>query len=231
MRTRCHICLLVTGLFMTSLSTNDAGSAEPIRYLLQFPAPQTHYIHVEASIPAGGGSEIELVLPVWTPGSYLVREYARHIEEMRATGPGGQPLELAKVRKNRWRIKTGGAAEIKVIYRVYARAMSVQGNWLDGSFALVNGAATFLTIAGGEARPHEVRLVFPPGWGTSVYRASRCLWQSARIATVAADYDTLVDCPIYAGNPAIYEFHVDGIPHYLVNEGEGGLWDGARYGP
>ena len=56
------------------------------------------------------------------------------------------------MRKNRWKIKTGGAGEITVSYRVYARTMSVQGNWVDRSFALLNGAATFLTLAGPEPR-------------------------------------------------------------------------------
>ena len=167
------------------------------------------------------------MMAVWTPGSYLVREYARHIEEVQATGPDGKALELSKVRKNRWKVKTGGTAEIKVAYRVYGRAMSVQGNWVDGSFALLNGAATFLTLARSDPRPHEVALVLPPTWRTSVTGLSGAPGRQPH-HYVAADFDTLVDSPIYAGNPAIYEFQVDGVPHCLVNEGEGGLWDGPR---
>ena len=97
---------------MMTLTPNLAESAEPIRYLLRFPAPQTHYVEVEARVPVQGASEVELMMAVWTPGSYLVREYARHLEEIQATGPDGKALELSKVRKNRWRVKTGGAAEI-----------------------------------------------------------------------------------------------------------------------
>jgi predicted metalloprotease with PDZ domain len=221
------VLLLVTGLFMTLLSSNTAGSAEPIRYVLQFPAPQTHYIHVEATVPAIGDSDVELVMPVWTPGSYLVREYARHVEDMSATGSDGQPLSILKVRKNRWRIKSAGAGEIKVAYRVYARAMSVQGNWVDGSFALINGAGTFLTLAGHAPRPHGVRLVLPAGWRTSISGLAEVSGDGPHHYW-AADYDTLVDSPIYAGSPSIYEFQVDGVPHFLVNEGEGGRWDGPR---
>jgi predicted metalloprotease with PDZ domain len=212
---------------MTSLSPEPAGSADPIRYLLQFPAPQTHYIDVEARIPARGVSDVDLKMAVWTPGSYLVREYARQLEELSATGENGQALDFVKVRKNRWRISTGGAAEIRITYRVYSRAMTVQGNWVDGSFALINGAATFLTLAEQGPRPHELRLILPPGWRTSVTGLPAAPGQRPHHYR-AADFDTLVDSPIYAGNPSLYEFQVDGIPHVLVNEGEGGLWDGPR---
>ena len=188
---------------------------------------QTHYVEVEARIPVRGASEVELMMAVWTPGSYLVREYARHLEQLRAASPDGNALELSKVRKNRWKVKTGGAAEIKVTYRVYGRVMSVQGNWVDGSFALLNGAATFLTLAGSESRSHEVALELPPRWRTSVTGLPGTSDRRPH-HYVAADFDTLVDSPIYAGCPAVYEFQVDGVPHYLVNEGEAGLWDGPR---
>jgi predicted metalloprotease with PDZ domain len=167
------------------------------------------------------------MMAVWTPGSYLLREYARHVEELRGSGPDNQLLEITKVRKNRWRVKAGTVPEIKVTYRVYARTMSVQGNWIDGSFALLNGAGTYLTLTGSEPRPHEVTLILPPGWKTSITALPTAPGNQPH-HYLAADFDTLVDCPIYAGNPAVYEFQVDGVPHFLVNEGEGGLWDGPR---
>ncbi len=218
---------LALGLVMMILTPNSAESAQPIRYLLRFPAPQTHYVEVEARIPAQSALEVELMMATWTPGSYLVREYARHLEEIQAEDANGKALELSKVRKNRWKVKTDGAAEIKVTYRVYGRAMSVQGNWVDGSFALLNGAATFLTLAGSEPRRHEVALELPPKWRTSMTGLAQAPGGQPH-HYVAADFDELADSPIYVGNPAIYEFQVDGIPHYLVNEGEGGLWDGPR---
>ena len=150
------------------------------------------------------------MMAVWTPGSYLVREYARHLEGISAQDPGGKPLDLAKVRKNRWKVQTGGAGRVTVSYRVYSRTMSVQGNWVDGSFAMLNGAATFLTLAGSLARPHEVTLVLPPGWKTSVTGLPAAADRKPH-HYVAADFDTLVDSPLYAGSPAIYEFQVDGV--------------------
>ena len=198
------------------------GAQEPLRYKLRFPQPHTHYVEVTAQVPAGG-PEVEVYMAVWTPGSYLVREYSRFVEDFRARGAQGRALRWEKTRKNRWKIQTGGASSVEVSYRVYAREMSVQGNWVDGGFAMLNGAPTFITLAGGEKRPHEVRLELPAAWKKSI---SGMKEGPAPHSWIAADFDELVDCPIYAGNAAIHEFTAAGKKHYLVNEGEGPWWDG-----
>jgi predicted metalloprotease with PDZ domain len=205
----------------TMTSQLNAEQQEPVRYTVSFPAPQTHYAVVEAEFPTGGQPSIELFMPVWTPGSYLVREYSRNIEDVKAPGA------VIKTRKNRWRIETGGAATVHVTYRVYCREMSVRTNWVEDSFALLNGAPTFMTLVGGLARPHEVTLVLPPAWKTTMSGMDE-IPDGAPHRYRAPDYDTLVDSPILAGNPAVYRFEIDGVPHYLVNEGEGGVWDGPR---
>ena len=76
-----------------------ADMPEPITYTLRFPAPQTHYVEVEARIPASGKPEVELVMAVWTPGSYLVREFSRNVEALTATTQAGEPLRAEKTRK------------------------------------------------------------------------------------------------------------------------------------
>ncbi len=198
----------------------------PIRYTLRFPKRAQHLIDVEAIMPTDGRASIELMMPVWTPGSYLVREYARQVEGLEARSGDGAPLAIEKTRKNRWKIATAGAPEIVVRYRVYAREMSVQGNWVDRSFAMMNGAATFLTLADERAaRPHDVVVDRPADWKHVITGLSET---AEPHAFRADDFDTLVDCPIYAGNAAVYEFKVDGKPHLLVNEGEAGIWDGPR---
>jgi predicted metalloprotease with PDZ domain len=202
--------------------------AEPIRYILRFPAPQSHYVEVEASFPTQGNERVELMMAVWTPGSYLVREFARHVEDLKARGEKVGSLGIEKLRKNRWRVETQGESRITISYRLYCREMSVQTNWVDSSFALLNGASTFLTFPGDAgARPHEVTLELPPGWLKTVTGLPETP-DGLPHRYVAADFDTLVDSPLYAGNPALYEFEVDGIPHILLNEGEGGVWDGPR---
>ncbi|HEY8551519.1 MAG TPA: PDZ domain-containing protein [Vicinamibacterales bacterium] len=201
-------------------------STEPIVYTLRFPAPQTHYVEVEAVFPAPEGPSFEVMMAVWTPGSYLVREYARHVEGVRAQKPDGTPLPVVKTRKNRWKVETGGAPRVTVSYRVYAREMSVRTNWVEDRFAMLNGAPTFLTLVEpGARRPHVVSLELPAAWKTSV---SALPSDGAPHRYRADSFDTLVDSPIVAGNPTIHRFTVSGREHLLVNTGEAGVWDGAR---
>jgi predicted metalloprotease with PDZ domain len=199
----------------------------PVRYTVRFPDRRSHYASVEACLPVEGQPDVEIFLPVWTPGSYFVREYARNIEGISVTDPPGKPLSFSKSRKNRWRVKTGGALEIRFAYRVYCREMSVRTNWVEDSFALLNGAPTFITLPDCLARPHEVRIEMPPEWKTTVTGMPKAPGDVPH-HYLAEDYDTLVDSPILCGNPAVHEFEVDGIPHFLVNEGERGVWDEVR---
>lgn len=200
---------------------------KPLHYTLQFPAPHTHYVDVAMTIPTGCLPAIDLRMAVWTPGSYLVREYARHVETVTAQNADGQPLCVNKISKNRWRVASDGADPVRVSYRVYCREMSVRTNWVEADFALLNGAPTFLTLVEDGPRPHDVQVILPTSWAT-VMTGLPVRPELGAHGYRAADFDTLVDTPILAGNPAVHSFEVDGKPHHLVNEGEGGVWDGPR---
>ncbi len=222
-----HLSRIACALLLTISICPSAHPVEPeaIRYTLRFPAPQTHYVEVSARIPTGGAAAVELMMPVWTPGSYLVREYERNVEGLIARTPSGKPLSAMKTRKNRWSVQTDGEPAVDLSYRVYCRTMSVQGAFVDKEFAILNGAAVFITLADRAERPHEVQVELPAEWKTSITALPSA---GAPHAYRAPDYDTLVDSPLLAGNPQLYEFDVDGRRHFLVNEGEGGVWDGPR---
>lgn len=217
---------------IATLAMTDSGaplaaqSPDPIRYTLRFPAPHTHYVDVEAVYPTGGKPQVELFMAVWTPGSYLVREYERHVEAVAAKGPDGRARAVVKTRKNRWRVDTGGAASLTVSYRVYGREMTVRNNWIEAGFAMINGAPTFLTLADDYHRPHEVRIELAQGWKTS----ATALMPIAGAANAyrAEDFDQLVDSPIILGNPVIESFDVDGKAHHLVLEGDPSFYDAKR---
>ena len=227
MASRLLIPLVAAALLMTHADSAAAQTAaEPLRYTLSFPAPQTHYMEVSVAVPTDRRPEVELMMAVWTPGSYLVREYERNVEAVTAAAADGRALAVVKSDKNRWRITTGGAASVTVKYRVYGREMSVRTNWVEAGFALVNGAPTFLTLADRTPRAHEVVINPATGWGRSMTGLPDMAGGPHRYR--APDFDTLADSPILIGNPAVYEFTVDGKKHYLVNEGEGGVFEGAR---
>ncbi len=213
----------VTGLRLTAPDL-EAQTLEAVRYTVRFPAPVTHYAEVDAVFPPAAHGDLLLFLPVWTPGSYLVREYSRNLEDLRATDSAGNALTIEKTRKNRWRIASAGSSPVTVHYRVYCREMSVRTNWVDENFALLNGAATFLSIADSSPREHAVEIELPAGWKLSISGMKELRPNHFS----APDYDTLVDSPILAGSPIVHEFEVEGKKHYLVNEGESALWDGNR---
>jgi predicted metalloprotease with PDZ domain len=187
---------------------------------LSIPSPQTHLVHVETTVSASGQTAhalpdaVVLFMPVWTPGSYLVREYARHVEGFAVEAP----VRATKVRKNAWRIDTGGAARVVVRYRVYAGELTVRTNHVDESHAFLVGAALFLGVEGHEQLGARVEVVAPRGWraATSLPPASG---SSAHAATDevlrfdAPDFDTLVDSPIELGTHREESFEAVGKKH------------------
>lgn len=204
--------------------TLAAAPPAPIEYTVRIPAPQTHYVEVEARVPTAGQPSVELMIAVWTP--YVIREFARNVEAVTARTVDGRAVSIEKTRKNRWRVENGGADPVVVAYRVYCHVMSVQDNWVDDEFALLNGASTFLTLAERAARPHDVRLILPQPWRTSL--TGMPVVDGAPHHYRAPDYEALVDSPIVAGNPVIHNFTVQGKPHYLVDVADAGAFDGGR---
>ena len=217
MTRRILLALVCVCAAVTSGASIRAQALEPIRYTLRFPAPHTHYVEVEAAIPASGRAEVEVYMATWTPGSYLIREYERHVEAVTATA-GSRALMVAKSTKNRWKIATGGAATVTLRYKVYSREMTVRNNWVESAFAMLNGAPTFLTLVERAARPHDVRIELPAAW-KKIETALEPVSGSANTYR-AADFDTLVDSPIIIGNPVTREFTVDGKRHVVVFEGD-----------
>ncbi|HEV8658793.1 MAG TPA: PDZ domain-containing protein [Thermoanaerobaculia bacterium] len=214
-----------TPLFIIAVTLFAAAlRAQPVRYTLRFPTAQTNYVEVEASYPAAGAQQIAVMMPVWSPGSYLVREYSRNVENVSATTDRGETLPVEKVRKNRWRFPTRGASQVTFRYRVYGREMRVQTNYVDADFALINGAPTFIAPIDRLHGPFEVTVELPKSWSRSM--SAMTVIEPNRYRAV--DYDELVDSPIVAGNPAVHEFTVDGKRHYLVNIGDETFWDAER---
>jgi len=201
------------------------GTGRAIEHTLRFEDAQNHYFSVESVFPAEG-EELELMLAVWTPGSYLVREYARHFENVRATDLEGNPLTLEKVRKNRWVVRAEeGELPPRVVVRfeAYANELTVRTNFVDADFASIHGAPTYLTIVDDLARPHDVRFELPETWSGSYTGLAPVRGEEHRYA--ARDYDELVDSPVVLGNPSVVRMQVGGTPHYLVSVDGHGVFD------
>ena len=195
-----------------------------LRYKVDLEDTRNHYLTIKVEVPVDSDTT-ELMMAVWTPGSYLVREYARNIDSMTVTS-GGRDLEFEKIRKNRWLVQTKGIESFEVSYRLYCNEMSVRTNWVGKQYAMINGAPTFITVPDRLDKPHEVQLLLPKNWTRSATSLKSVGDDPHRF--VAENFDELVDSPIVAGNVSVYPFVVAGIEHQLVNVGESGYWDGTK---
>lgn len=182
-----------------------------ITYRLSIPAPATHMVDVEMQVSAPEGLPAGLVarMPVWTPGSYLVREYARHVEHLTVD----TPALVRKIRKNAWQIETGGAAQVVVRYRVYGSELTVRTNHVDEDHASLVGAALFLGVDGCEDSALAVEVAVPKGWEIVTPLMETGEHDSRVRRFRAPDFDTLVDSPIEIGNHREERFDVEGHPH------------------
>jgi predicted metalloprotease with PDZ domain len=221
-----RLLVLVALLVPASGLAAPAPAPAAIRYTLRFPDPQTHYVEVEAAVPTAGRPSLDLFMAVWTPGSYMLREYSSEVEAVTVSA-AGRELPVAKTRKNRWHVETLGADPVVLRYRVYGASASVRYNWIERDFAMLNGAPTFLSLVEpGVHRPHEVALELPSGWAGAWTPLTRL--EAGRTVFRADDYDTLVDSPIVCGSPVVREFEVDGRRHALVVSGDTRFFDADR---
>ncbi len=201
-----------------------SASAPEISYAVSMPAPHTHLLQVEMRLARGAASlpaQIDLVLPVWTPGSYLVREYARHVQDFAATevGGGGKPLAWRKINKNTWRVETNGAArEVRATYSVYANELTVRTNELHDRHAFWNNAALLMYVDGQLSTPATVRVVPFSDWkiATGLPAVS-----GQRNTFRAENFDVLYDSPFLLSDFKTLSFDVRNVPHRIIIDGEG----------
>src|SRR5271169_3094354 len=135
--------------------------AEAVRYRVSMPRPHSHLFEVEARFPPL--DVLDAVLPVWTPGSYLLREFARHLQDVSAEDESGHALRLERTDKRTWRVQTRGQPAV-LRYRVYANELTVRTSHLDGTHGYFNGAGLFLHSEALRTLQHRVRIDAPAGW-------------------------------------------------------------------
>src|SRR4029079_851406 len=137
-----------------------------ISFTVAMPRPHTHLLEVDVAIKraASGPQEERLVMPVWTPGSYMIREFARHVQDFAAVDAAGQPLKWEKTNKDTWRVVTNGAASWHARYRVYANELSVRTSELNSGHAFWNNANILMYLEGNLQSPSTVRVLAPDVW-------------------------------------------------------------------
>lgn len=205
-----------------------AGRSRPLEapvidHSVSLAHPEHRTVRVELTCElADGVTAQDVAFPVWTPGSYLVREHARHVHDFEALADG-RPAEAVKVSKDVYRIRTDGARRLTVRYEAYAHELTVRTCHVDASHAFLNPVALLAYLPG---REHESQRLTvrdrPAGWGVAC-----ALEQDATSALLARDYDELADSPLecgpHAAESARRRFDVRGVPHEIVHWGRSNL--------
>ncbi|UHG89098.1 M61 family metallopeptidase [Spirosoma oryzicola] len=202
---------------------NPLAASPSIVYVLSMPQPQTHYFEVEmqlknsaAATNAKKNGYVDIKMPVWTPGSYLIREYAKNVEAFTAT-VNGQPVPSEKIRKNTWRVTTTDD-NLTLRYRVYANELTVRTSFVDSDHGYVTPASIFMYHDALKNQPHRVVVQPYKSWKT----VTTALEPVAGAANTfdAPDYDLLVDSPIEIGNQRTFGFTASNVPHTVAMFGD-----------
>ena len=193
-----------------------------IHYLIELPDPKTHVFQITLTVPAPAAAQ-QLSLPAWIPGSYLLREFARHLSGLSAS-QGGRPLALEQLDKANWQVTCSGAEDLVLSYQVYAFDSSVRAAFLDAHRGFFNGTGLCLRVHGREHAAHAIALgALPAAW-----QVATAMTQTSPGRYLAANYDELVDHPFELGQFWQGEFMADGVPHKIVVSGALPVFDGER---
>ena len=202
---------------------SDHLNIPEIHFEVTFSEVQAHYIEVEMSITNLSQPYVDLKMPVWSPGSYLIREYAKNVERFRSLDKTGNTINYQKISKNTWRIPTESLDQIEVVYAVYGFEPSVRTNFFDSDHAFIVPPATGFYIDNRIDHPTTVRINLKDTW-TSI---STGLEQIEEHKFYAPNFDILYDSPIEVGNQDIWKFQAAGVEHECAMVG-GGSYDKAK---
>lgn len=193
-----------------------------IRYRIELDQACEHQFLVTLTL-AAPAAEQTVSLPAWIPGSYLLREFARHLSGLTAS-QGSRELELEQLDKATWRVACSGRSALVLRYRVYAFDPSVRAAFLDSQRGFFNGSSLCLRVHGREDQPHVLELAgLPEGW-----QVATAMSQSDDGSYLAADYDELIDHPFELGRFWQGHFSAGGAEHQLVVSGALPSFDGER---
>ncbi len=196
-----------------------------IRYRVEPDDLHSHHWRVTLTVPLPAADTV-VSLPVWIQGSYMVREFGRHLSGLQAH-QGTRGVDVEPIDKTHWRLRCSGRATLSLSYRVYAFDASVRGAFVDARRGFFNNTALCLRVLGREAAPHRLTLAgLPAGWQVATAMAPAP--GGGRWAYEASHYDELLDHPFELGTFWRGQFIAGGVPHEMVVTGALPGFDGER---
>lgn len=202
----------------------NIGFAQEIHHKLSMPEPQTHYFHVEVELSDFSENELVLSLPTWTPGSYLIREYSKHLNLVRAKDGNGKTLPVVKVAKNKWSIEKKDAQKVIVNYEVYAFDLTVRTSFLDLTHGYLNGTNVFMYPEGHKDLGGNLTITPYKEFkkiATALPELTDGEANDGGTVFTFRDYDHLADSPIEIGNHETFSFKAAGVNHKVAMYGTG----------
>mgnify|MGYP006234023825 CR=1 FL=1 len=200
------------------------GFSQEVNYKLKMERPQNHYFQVEMTVNDVEKEEVIVKLPVWSPGSYLVREFSKNLDLVTAVDDKGKALEVKKISKNAWKVSKSKGADFTVKYEVYAFELTVRTSFLDLTHGFVSGPSVFMYVDGLKEKSGNLEIYPYEGFSkitTALPKAGESVASDGSTTYTYADYDQLVDCPIEIGNQVEFDFDAAGVKHHVGIYGAG----------
>ena len=214
------------------MPSSAATATPPVHYRVDIADLQAHLFRVTMTVAAPAALQ-KLSLPVWIPGSYLVREFSGHLQNLKALQgkralPAGHIVQLDKCS---WQIRCAPARPLVLVYEVYANDASVRTAMLNDLRGFFNGTSLCLRVEGLESSLHALEIVAPkalPGWLLATGLTPHKVSKSGFGIYHADSYDALVDAPVEMGAFWSGSFKACGVPHRFVVAGAAPSFDGDK---
>ena len=202
-------------------ASSQKAQASSIGYTVSMENPNNHYFHVTLVYSGISEKSVELKLPVWTPGYYMIMDYPKYLINFNAADGSGKSLKWEKTSKNRWVIETEKTNVLTVNYDVFAFRTSVADSFLDDGRGFISPTGIFMHPAG--HKDHPVTLNIVPYEKFSEISTGLDPVPGKKNTFYAANFDILYDCPVLAGNQEILKFETGGIPYTIAAENLGNI--------
>jgi predicted metalloprotease with PDZ domain len=192
--------------------------SQKIEYILDFENPQTHYHTVKMKISGLSGKSIDVKMPAWAPGSYMIREFAKNVDYFKVTSNTPAEIKWNKTDKNTWKITLNSAQEITIEYKVYSYELTVRTSFVDADHAYLNGSSVFMYIDGKKNLAGTLTVNPHKNWKKISCGLEK---DGSDWKMKFPDYDVLADSPIEIGNQEVFYFETSGCKYEVAMVGEG----------